>query len=250
MPLKSGPSGTAHPSDCCAVVFFEIAADLESQLEIVSEVPEGSVRFSPDGWLPHLPSLVRTAAWGERSVGVDEGCVLSTPGSAEEERISLSLPVAKARREGLFEKPISEASRPSPMLTHMEDFAGWLAALEVSGVAPNPTLCSSSPAMLGIPAASRKQPSAARGSHSAWGRCRHQSRPSPCQASSRSPTKKRCASPPTSRSCRTTRKVGYVSGQAQWRTLTGGRVPRCSAFYAPVTNTLEWRRTRRECGKI
>ena len=35
-----------------AVVFIEIAADLEGQLEIVSEVPEGSVRFSLDGRLP------------------------------------------------------------------------------------------------------------------------------------------------------------------------------------------------------
>ena len=41
-----------------------------------------------------------------------------------------------------------------------------------------------------------EQPSATRGSHSAWSRCRHQSHPSPCQANSRGPSKKRCASPP------------------------------------------------------
>ena len=76
IPLTDGPSGAAHPSDSCAVVFIEIAADLEGQLEIVSEVPEGSVRLSPDGRLPHMPSLVRTAAWDERCVGVDLGCVL------------------------------------------------------------------------------------------------------------------------------------------------------------------------------
>ena len=73
----------------CPVVFIEIASDLEGQLDIISEVPEGSVRFSPDGRLPHTPSLVRLAAWDERCSGVDEGCVLPTPGSAEEEHASL-----------------------------------------------------------------------------------------------------------------------------------------------------------------
>ena len=52
----------AHPSDSCVVVFIEIAADLEGQLDIISEVPEVPIRFSPDGRLPHTPSLVRTAA--------------------------------------------------------------------------------------------------------------------------------------------------------------------------------------------
>ena len=47
------------------------------------------------------------------------------------------------------------------VLAHMQEFAGRLAALEVSGVAPIPTPCSSSPAMLGIPAASRKSSSPA-----------------------------------------------------------------------------------------
>ena len=55
---------------------------------VISEVSEGSVRFSPDGRLPLLPSLVRTAARDERCIGVDEGCVLSTTGSAEEEHTS------------------------------------------------------------------------------------------------------------------------------------------------------------------
>ena len=69
-----------------------------------------------------------------------------------------------------------------------------------------------------------KQPSAARGSHSAWSRCRHQSHPSPCQANLRCPIKNRCASPPTPRTCRNTCKVGYSSGPAQNLTLIGGRV--------------------------
>ena len=45
----AGPSGAAHPSDSCGVGFCEIAADLESQLDIISEVPEGCIRFLPDG---------------------------------------------------------------------------------------------------------------------------------------------------------------------------------------------------------
>ena len=43
----------------------------------------------------------------------------------------------------------------------LEEFAGRLAALEGSGVAPFPTPCSSNPAMLGIPAASRMSSSPA-----------------------------------------------------------------------------------------
>ena len=34
-----GPSGAAHPLGSCGVNFVKIAADLESQLEIVSEIP-------------------------------------------------------------------------------------------------------------------------------------------------------------------------------------------------------------------
>ena len=52
------------------VVFIEIAAELESQLEIVSEVPRKSIGFFPDGRLPHVPSLVRSAAWDARCGGV------------------------------------------------------------------------------------------------------------------------------------------------------------------------------------
>ena len=86
VPLADGPSGVAHPSDSCLVVFIEIASDLEGQLDIISEVPEGSVRFSPDGRLPHTPSLVRLAAWDDRCIVVDEGCVLPTPGSVEKNK--------------------------------------------------------------------------------------------------------------------------------------------------------------------
>ena len=49
VPLAGGPSGAAHPSDSCAVVFIEIAADLESQLENCSEVPGNPSDFRRDG---------------------------------------------------------------------------------------------------------------------------------------------------------------------------------------------------------
>ena len=61
VPLTDGLSGTA-PSDYRKVTIIDIAADLESQQEIVSEVPEGSILFSSDGRLSHLPSLARSAA--------------------------------------------------------------------------------------------------------------------------------------------------------------------------------------------
>ena len=60
-----GPAGTVHYTDSCVVV-FEIAADLEGQLEIITDVPAGATCFSPDGRLPHIPSLVWAAAGDER----------------------------------------------------------------------------------------------------------------------------------------------------------------------------------------
>ena len=144
------------------------------------------------------------AAWDERYSVVEESCALSLAGSAEEEQAGSSLAVAKARsaKKAATRSAPSGIAAPPPKrqcfaevqattLAHVEGCAGRLAALEVSGVTP----CSSSPAMLGIPAASRKSSSPAL--HEArtllGGRCRHQSHTSPCQASSRSPTKKRCA---------------------------------------------------------
>ena len=54
-----------------------------------------------------------------------------------------------------------QAEFQATMLAHMEEYAGPLASLQVSGVAPIPTRCSSSPSMLGIPAASRRSSSPA-----------------------------------------------------------------------------------------
>ena len=109
-------------------------------------------------------------------------------------------------------------------VAHTEEFAGWLAALEVSGVAPIPTPCSLSFAMLGIPAASRKTSSSAlheahtlHGADAGISRIRLPVKPT------RAVSPKSDAPPrPTSRPCRSTCNVGYSSGQAQ--KLTGGRV--------------------------
>ena len=61
----------AHPWGSCPVVF---------------------IQFSPDGRLPHTLSLIRLAARDERYSGVGEGCALSTPGPAEEEHAGSTLP--------------------------------------------------------------------------------------------------------------------------------------------------------------
>ena len=100
----------------CEMEFIEIDADLESQLDVISEVTEESFRFLADGRLPHIPSLIRAVAWEESCSGIDAGCVLSPPCSAEEEHAGLSLPVAKARSAGKAARrsPPSEVARPPP----------------------------------------------------------------------------------------------------------------------------------------
>ena len=42
--------------------FVRIYADLESQLEIVSEVPGKFIQLSPDEWPQHTPSRIRSTA--------------------------------------------------------------------------------------------------------------------------------------------------------------------------------------------
>ena len=60
---SGGLSGTGSPSDSCTVVLTEIAAAVESQLELVSGVREDSIRFSSDGRLSCPPSFVLTFSW-------------------------------------------------------------------------------------------------------------------------------------------------------------------------------------------
>ena len=66
VPLIGGPSGTAYPSDSCAGGSFRGSG---ASRKIVSGVPGEFIRFSPDGQLPHTPSLVRTPASSERCSG-------------------------------------------------------------------------------------------------------------------------------------------------------------------------------------
>ena len=68
-------------------------------VEIVSEVPEDSFRFSSDGRLLHTLSLNRTAAWDERCSGVEGRCALSTPGSAGEKQALAMLGSPAAQRK-------------------------------------------------------------------------------------------------------------------------------------------------------
>ena len=146
-------------------------------------------------------------------------------------------------------------SRQQCSLTWKTLLAGWPSSKAAELL---PFQHRSSPAMLGIPAASRKtnQPSATRGSHSAWSQCRHQSHPSPCQASSRSPTKKRCAANlpilpkylqswmldkprVLQQSKRSTPRFSTAADQEQEGYSDWAAMPRCSAFHAPVANILE-----------
>ena len=181
----------------------------------ISIVPEGSIRFSPDGRLPHIPSLVRFAARDKRFGRIDGGCVLSSPRSAEEDHTGLKHKVRKSQRSvhhqaGSRPRLRSVNAKPNSRqrcsLTWKISLAGW----------PSSRSGEVEPCDVGDSCsfAKDKQPCVTRGSHSAWSRCR-QSHSSPGQAtSSRGPIKKRCA-------CRSTCKVGHSSsGQAQKRTLT------------------------------
>ena len=72
--LDSGVlSGTAYPSDSCTVILFVIVADLESQLEIVSEVPGESIRFSSRRTVA-TQSVVGSHCWNERCRENEERC--------------------------------------------------------------------------------------------------------------------------------------------------------------------------------
>ena len=132
---------------------IEIAADLESQLEVFPKF----WGFSPDGRLLH----------GTKGVAEPRKPTLSPPGSAEEGHASSSFLVAKARSARKTAKrsaPIGiaassedqcQAEFQATMLAHTEEFAGSpLKSAELL----SPTSCSSRPAML-VPAASQKSSS-------------------------------------------------------------------------------------------
>ena len=137
--VPRAPSGVAHPSSSCAVVLIEVAADFDAQLDSISEVPQGSIRFSPDG-------TASTCCMGRETRRNRRRLCPDSLGSAEEEHASLSLPVAKARsvkEAGKRPAPSGIALLPpkrqrqaefqATVLANVEDFAGRLATLEVSG---------------------------------------------------------------------------------------------------------------------
>ena len=262
--LKGGPSGAAHLSDSCTELFIEIAAELGASWKL-------SPKFQGD------PSDSRQMDSYSISV-VGPNCRMGRKMRQSRANLCIVLSWLHGRRTRTFEFSSSEGAEcekdsetfsakleiaaPPPkrqcqaklqatMLAHMEEFAGRLAALEVSGVAPTPTPCSACPAKLGIPA----DESQAAQRHTRLALClepvRHQSHPSPCQANSRGPTKKRCASPPIFRPCRSTCKAGFSAGQIQKRTLTGGRVRSGSGSgdnRGGVHQGSQRRRIRRERG--
>ena len=182
----SSHGSCTHHSDSGVIVFIEIAAGLESQLEIITDVPAGATWFAPDGRLPHFPSSVWAAAGDERCGGVEETFPQSTAGSADEGQARLSFQFAKARSPkrtakrsasnsdvARLPKRQSQANLQATMLTYMEGFAGRLAALEVNGAAPIPTPYSSVPAMLGTHAAPRKWGSPALDNNSTQRKTQH-----------------------------------------------------------------------------
>ena len=210
VPLADGPSGVAHPPFSCEVVNIEIAADLEGQLDIISESSrEGpSDSHQTDGY--HIsPSLVRTAAWGRDTAAWDEiqrsqrRLCTATLSSLEEEHASFKSPSSEGAgcEEGSEAPttkrdrgPLSEASVPSRIPGNSARSRGrfrW---------------------QVGRP---RSQRGTLLGASAGISRIRLPVKPVRVV-----PTKRRSASSPTSRPCRST----CSSGQAQKLTLSQGRV--------------------------
>ena len=204
----AGPLGAAHPSDSCGIGFIETAADLESQVDIISEVPKGSIRFSPDGRPPHILSLIRAAAWEERCSGVDGGCVLSPPtlrgrrarssppseiaGPSSEASVPSRIPGTCARSNRRFRWP-ARRPRSQGSYAHSYSLQFWLAVtFHVSYFSKV------------------ERPSVSRGSHSARNRCTEPSHPSSWQANAHTPTIKRRSRPPSFRPCRSARRAGLI----------------------------------------
>ena len=167
VPRTGGPSGAAH-SDSCVTVFIEIAADLESQWEIITDVPAGATWFSPCVRLPNILSSVRAAAgdkmWRSRGNFCSvhswfcgrRASVLQLSDCKGSERQKDSKAFGSQRGCG----PSSEPSESGPSPGHHARPHGmicWQAGRPRSRFfAPIPTPCSSGPVMLGKHAVSRK----------------------------------------------------------------------------------------------
>ena len=209
-----------------------------------------------DGYLTHPRwSFLRHGARGTAELKKAVCCRIP---DLRKKHARLSLPVAKARggKKEAKRPPPRGIVAPPPMrqcqaesqttvLSHIEDFAGRLAALEVSGVAPIPTPRGPGPAMLGIPTASRKTSGPAllcseqtlrpaafvlRSSQVAW-----------------SLQKVMCLLVKP-RTCRSSCETGSSSGQAQKLALTRGGIRSgsgCGVFRNGAHRSSQRRRIRR-----
>ena len=178
------------------------------------------------GRLPHIPSLVRTAAWDERCRGVEDICALSLPGSAEEGHVRLSFSVAKARSAKKKAKRSAAsgiAALPPKRQCQAEFQATMLERICCQAGRPRRqwSCAHSKPCDVGNPSASRKSSIPALQEARTLLGAGH---PSPCQANSRGPIKKRSASSSTSRPCQSACKPRSSSGQSQKLTLSRGRI--------------------------
>ena len=127
-----------------------VRRDFESQLDVIPEFPEGSIQFLPDGRLPHIPSLIRAAAWEERCNRLcavlyglrgsrARGFKSPSGEGAECEEGSEAFAAKQDRRS-------SEASVPSRIPGNSARSHGRSRCLQSQGVTPILTPCSYGPA--------------------------------------------------------------------------------------------------------
>ena len=261
VPLTGGPSRAAHPSFSCAVVFIEIAASWKLSPKFQGD-PSDSRQTDGDHThtLRRWPALLhgkRDAAESRKAVR----CPLLAP-----PKQNTQVQVFRLRRHGAQKRQrnVRRQAGSRPLLRSVNAKPNSRQQCSLTGrcrcQAGRPRSqwsCSHANTVQFEPCdvgdsccfAKVKQPSASRGSHPAWSRCRHQSHPSSCQANSCGPTKRRSTSSPTSRPCRSTCKAGCSSGQAQKLPFTGGRVrsgSRCGNNGNEVHRGSQWRRIRRK----
>ena len=110
---------------------------------MIAEVPYDTMMVSPDGRLPHIVSLLRSATGSELCCGIEEITFHSALASADEGAHGIWFPLQRGqaprtlRNGGSFQsegpppKRQRQADFQSALLASVEGFAGRLAALEV-----------------------------------------------------------------------------------------------------------------------
>ena len=142
--------GTASPSHSCTVVLTEIAAALESQLEIVSDFPEESIRFPSDGrWSyplppspspssPSSPSLFSLFLWDEGCSGIEEIQPSWVRGRSASSDVGMSSGFVKVKQLGATRLALSVAlACPSHHLAHSCQGAMYHQPLDLAEVVAN-----------------------------------------------------------------------------------------------------------------